>query len=108
MDWKSKSPQQKRDKAYPLPLGWIGKTLCLLPAIIGGKFGSDGDHVCEREKPLDLQLYQFVVGYGTLLPITGLALWEREEELRWPAMMGWFFRARSDESSLGEDGVIWI
>ena len=36
MDWKSKSPQQERDKAYPLPLGWVGKALCLLPAIIGG------------------------------------------------------------------------
>ena len=36
MDWKSKSPQQVRDKAYPLPLGWVGKTLRLLPAIISG------------------------------------------------------------------------
>ena len=34
MDWKSESPQQIRDKAYPLPLGCIGKTLRLLPAII--------------------------------------------------------------------------
>ena len=56
MDWKSKSPQQIRDKTYPLPLGWVGKTLRLLPAIIGGKSGSDGDHVCGREKPLGLQL----------------------------------------------------
>ena len=36
MDWKSKSPQQERDKAYPLPLGRVGKTLRLLPVIVGG------------------------------------------------------------------------
>ena len=33
MDWKSESPQQKRDKTYPLPLGWVGKALCLLPPL---------------------------------------------------------------------------
>ena len=28
MDWKSKAPQQVRDKAYSLPPGWVGETLC--------------------------------------------------------------------------------
>ena len=36
MYWKSESPQQIRDNAYPLPLGWVGKTLRLLPAIVSG------------------------------------------------------------------------
>ena len=36
MDWKSESPQQVRDKAYSLPLGRVGKTLRLLPAIVSG------------------------------------------------------------------------
>ena len=36
MDWKSEAPQQVRDKAYPLPPGWVGKTLCLLSAIVSG------------------------------------------------------------------------
>ena len=36
VDWKHESPQQIRDKAYPLPLEWVGKALCFLPAIIGG------------------------------------------------------------------------
>ena len=57
MDWKSKSPRQERDKAYPLPLGWVGNTLRLLPAIIGGEPGSDGDHIRWREKSVSLQLY---------------------------------------------------
>ena len=73
MDWKSEAPQQVRDKAYPLPLGWVGKTLRLLPAIRGGKFGSDRDHVCGREKPLGLQLYQSAMGDGILLPIAWLS-----------------------------------
>ena len=57
VDWKPESPQQIRDKAYPLPLGWVRKALCLLPAIIGGEPGSDGDHIRWREKSLGLQLY---------------------------------------------------
>ena len=36
MDWKSEPPQQKRDKAYPLPPRWVRESLRLLPAIIGG------------------------------------------------------------------------
>ena len=32
MDWKSKSPQQVRDKAYSLPLDGLGKlSACSLP-----------------------------------------------------------------------------
>ena len=54
MDRKSESPQQIGDKAYPLPLGWVWRTLRLLPAIISGESGSDGDHVRRREKPLGL------------------------------------------------------
>ena len=36
IDWKSESPQQIGDKAYSLPLGWVLRTLRLLPAIISG------------------------------------------------------------------------
>ena len=36
MDWKSEAPQQVRDKAYSLSPGWVGETLCLLPAIVSG------------------------------------------------------------------------
>ena len=36
MNWKSKSPQQIGDEAYPLPLGWVWRTLHLFPAIISG------------------------------------------------------------------------
>ena len=57
MDWKSKSPQQVRDKAYPLSLGGIGKALRLLSTIIGGKPGSNWDHVCWGEEPLGLERY---------------------------------------------------
>ena len=56
MNWKSEPSYQIRDKAYPLPLGGIGEALRLLPAIIGGDPGSNGDHICWREKSLCLQL----------------------------------------------------
>ena len=54
MDWKSKATQQVRDKAYPLPHGWVRKALRLLPAIIGGEPSSDGDQIHRREKSLGL------------------------------------------------------
>ena len=73
MDWESEAPQQVRDKGYSLPPGRVGGTLCLLRAIVSGKSGSDGDHICRREKPLGLQLHQLAMGYRTLLPITWLS-----------------------------------
>ena len=57
MNWKSERSYQIRDKANPLSLGGIGKALRLLSAIIGGKPGSNGDHICWREESLGLQLY---------------------------------------------------
>ena len=45
VDWKPESSQQIWDKAYPLPLRWVRKALRLLPAIIGGEPGLDGNHI---------------------------------------------------------------
>ena len=33
MDWKSESPQQVRDKAYPLPLDGLGKLSACSPPL---------------------------------------------------------------------------
>ena len=55
MNWKSKPSYQIRDKAYPLSLGGIGKALRLLSAIIGGKPGSNRDHVRWGNKSLGLK-----------------------------------------------------
>ena len=55
MNWKSEPSYQIRGKAYPLSFGGIGGALRLLSAIIGGKFGSDRDHIGLREKSLGLK-----------------------------------------------------
>ena len=55
MNWESEPSYQIRDKSYPLSLGGIGKALRLLSTIIGGKPGSNRDHVGWREKPLGLE-----------------------------------------------------
>ena len=57
MNWKSEPSYQIRDKAYPLSFGGIGDALRLLSAIIGGKPGSNWDHVCWGEEPLGLERY---------------------------------------------------
>ena len=55
MNWKSVSSYQIRDKAYPLSFRGIRNALRLLSAIIGGKPGSNRDHVGWGEKPLGLE-----------------------------------------------------
>ena len=55
MNWKSKPSYQIRDKPYPLSLRGIGKALCLLSAIIGGKPGSNWDQVRWGKKSLGLK-----------------------------------------------------
>ena len=55
MNWKSKASYQIRDKAYPLSFGGIGGALRLLSAIIGGKSGSNRDHIGWGEKSLGLE-----------------------------------------------------
>ena len=55
MNWKSEPSYQMREKAYPLSLGGIGKALRLLSAIIGGKSGSNRDHIGRGEKSLGLE-----------------------------------------------------
>jgi len=55
MNWESEPSYQIRDKAYPLPHGWVGKALRLLSAIIGGKSGSNRDHIGRGEKSLGLE-----------------------------------------------------
>ena len=55
MNWKSEPSYQIRDKEYPLSFGGIGDALRLLSAIIGGKPGSNRDHVGWGEKPLGLE-----------------------------------------------------
>ena len=55
MNWKSKPSYQTRDKGYPLYLGGIGKALCLLSAIIGGKPVSNLDQVRWGKKSLGLK-----------------------------------------------------
>ena len=57
MNWKSEPSYQIRDKAYPLSFGGTGDALRLLSAIIGGKPGSNWDHVCWAEEPLGLERY---------------------------------------------------
>ena len=52
MDWKSEPSYQIRDKAYPLSFGGIGDALRLLSTIIGGKPGSNRDHVGWGRNPL--------------------------------------------------------
>ena len=47
-------PLISKDKAYPLPPGWVGEALRLLPAIVGSEPGSNGDHIRWREKSLGL------------------------------------------------------
>ena len=55
MNWKSEPSYQIRDKAYPLSFGGIGGALRLLSAIIGGKSGSNQDHIGRGEKSLGLE-----------------------------------------------------
>ena len=57
MNWKSEPSYQIRDKAYPLSFGGIGDALRLLSTIIGGKSGSNWDHVCWGEVPIGLERY---------------------------------------------------
>ena len=57
MNWESEPSYQIRDKAYPLSFGGIGKALRLLSAIVGGKPGSNRDHVGWGEKPLGLECH---------------------------------------------------
>ena len=45
MNCESEPSYQIRDKPYPLSLGGIGKALRLLSAIIGGRNGSNRDHI---------------------------------------------------------------
>ena len=52
MNWKYEPSYQIRDKAYPLSFGGIGDALCLLSTIIGGKPGSNRDHVGWGRNPL--------------------------------------------------------
>ena len=47
-------------------------------------------------------------GICTLLPITRLGAMGARGGSAVAGHDGWFSRARSDESLLGEDGVIWI
>ena len=61
MNWKSEPSYQIRDKAYLLSLRGIGTALHLLSAIIGGKPGSNGHHIRQREKSLGLQFDQSTV-----------------------------------------------
>ena len=55
MNWKSEPSYQIRDKAYLLSLRGIGTALRLLSAIIGGKPGSNRDHIGRGEKSLGLE-----------------------------------------------------
>ena len=55
MNWEPEPSYQIRDKAYPLSLGRIGKSLCLLSAIIGGKPGLNRDQVRWGKKSLGLK-----------------------------------------------------
>ena len=55
MNWKSEPSYQIRDKAYPLSFRGIGGALRLLSAIIGGKSGSNRDHIGRGEKSLGLE-----------------------------------------------------
>ena len=55
MNWKFEPSYQIKDKAYPLSFGGIGDALRLLSTIIGGKPGSNQDHVGWGEKPLGLE-----------------------------------------------------
>ena len=55
MNWESEPSYQIRDKAYSLPLGWVGTALHLLSAIVGGKPGSNRDHVRWGKKSLGLK-----------------------------------------------------
>ena len=52
MNWKSEPSYQIRDKAYPLSFGGIGDALRFLSTIIGGKLGSNRDHVGWGRNPL--------------------------------------------------------
>ena len=47
-------PLVNKGQGIPAPLGRIGEALRLLPAIIGGEPGSNGDHIRWREKSLGL------------------------------------------------------
>ena len=72
MNWKSEPSYQIRDKAYSLPLGWVGTALHLLSAIVGGKPGSNRDQVRWGKKSLRLKHHQFAVRDGASLPISRL------------------------------------
>ena len=87
MNWKSEPSYQIRDKAYPLSLGGIGKALRLLSAIIGGKPGSNRDHIGRGEKSLVWSVASSLCGMEHLSQSPGLGLEGREEELRRLAML---------------------
>ena len=55
MNWKSDPSYQMRYKAYPLSFGGIRDAHRFLSAIIGGKPGSNRDHVGMGEKSLGLE-----------------------------------------------------
>ena len=109
MDWKSEPSYQMRDKAYPLSLGGIGKSLRLLSAIIGGEPGSNRDQVCWGEKSLGLKHHQFAVWDGTSLSISRLGARGARGGAASTGHDGMdLCRMRSNECSRREDGVIRI
>ena len=109
MNWESKPSYQKRDKAYPLSLGGIGTTLCLLSAIISGKPGSNRDQVRWGKKSLGLKHHQFVVQDGTSLPISRLGTRGARGGAALTGHGGVdLCRVCSNEDSAREDDVIWI
>ena len=57
---------------------------------------------------MGLQLHQSAMRYRTLLPITWLGAVGTRGGAAVAGHDGMVFRALSDESLLGEDGVIWI
>ena len=107
MNWESEPSYQVMDKAYPLPLGGIGKALRLLSAIIGGESGSNRDHIGRGRNPLVWSVTSSLCRMEHLSQYPGLGLEGRAEELRRLAMVEWTFVGCALMNTRGGEKV-WI
>ena len=109
MNWESQSPYYIGDEAHPLSFRGIGGALCLLSAIIGGKSGSNRDHIGRGEKSLGLERHYLAVRDGASLPISRLRTGRARGGVATAGHCGMdLCRMRSDEYSRRGEGVVWI
>lgn len=105
MDWKSDASQQIGNKAYSSPLDGLGNFSACSPPSKEANPAQTGTRSAGGRNPWVRSFTSWPWDTEQFAQSPCLGPWEREEELGALAMLGWFPRASSKDSSIGGDGV---